>query len=130
MEGLRRYYREVWVVDFEFYAPTGERPTPLCLAARELFSRRLRTCWLQDLAPPSCPWSVGADVLLVAYYASAEIGCCLTLVWPSPVRLLDLYAEFRCVTSGRPVPCGYGLLGALTAFGLEGLAADGEEVMR
>jgi hypothetical protein len=130
MEGLRRYYREVWVVDFEFYAPTGERPTPLCLAARELFSRRLRTCWLQDLAPPSCPWSVGADVLLVAYYASAEIGCCLTLGWPSPVRLLDLYAEFRCVTSGRPVPCGYGLLGALTAFGLEGLAAVEKEDMR
>jgi hypothetical protein len=130
MEGLRRYYREVWCLDFEFYAPTGERPLPLCLAARELFSRRLRTYWLQDLAPAPCPWSVGADVLLVAFYASAEMGCCLALDWPFPVRLLDLYVEFRNVMSGRPVPCGYGLLGALTAFGIEGLAAVEKADMR
>ena len=130
MEGLRRYYREVWAVDFEFYAPTGERPTPLCLTARELFSRRLRTSWLADLTPPPCPWSMGKDVLIVAYYASAEMGCYLALGWPFPARLLDLYAEFRCLTSGRPVPCGYGLLGALTAFGLGGMAAADKEDMR
>ena len=120
----------MWCLDFEFYAPTGERPLPLCLAARELFSRRLRTCWLQDLTPPPCPWSVGADVLLVAYYASAEMGCCLALDWPFPVRLLDLYVEFRNLTSGRPVLCGHGLLGALTAFGIEGLAAVEKADMR
>ena len=94
MDSLQRFYREVWLVDFEFYAPTGERPTPLCLAARELFSRRLRTYWLADLAPPPCPWSMGQDVLLVAYYASAEMGCCLALGWPFPARLLDLYRSF------------------------------------
>jgi hypothetical protein len=130
MEALRRFYKEVWAVDFEFTAPAGERPTPLCLVARELFSRRLVTRWLEGQTPASCPWSVGAEVLVVAYYASAELGCCLALGWPFPVRVLDLYAEFRCLTSGRPVPCGYGLLGALTAFGLSGMAAIAKEDMR
>jgi hypothetical protein len=85
---------------------------------------------LADLALPSCPWSVGQHTLLVAYYASAEMGCCLALGWPFPLRLLDLYAEFRNLTSGRAVPCGYGLLGALTAFGIEGMAAVDKDDMR
>ena len=36
MDTLRRFYREIWTVDFEFYAPPGERPTPLCLAAHAM----------------------------------------------------------------------------------------------
>jgi hypothetical protein len=130
VDSLRRFYREIWALDFEFSAPAGERPTPLCLAARELFSQRLRTCWLEGRTPPALPWSPGQDTLIVAYYASAEMGCYLALDWPFPTRLLDLYAEFRWLTSGRPVPCGYGLLGALTAFGIAGLAAVEKEDMR
>jgi hypothetical protein len=67
---------------------------------------------------------------MVAYYASAELGCCLALGWPMPARILDLYAEFRRLTSGRPVPCGRGLVGALACFGLDGLAAAEKEEMR
>jgi len=26
---LLRHYRQVWLVDFEFSAPDGERPTPV-----------------------------------------------------------------------------------------------------
>ena len=33
-------YREVWLVDFEFSAPPGERPDPVCLVAREFRSGR------------------------------------------------------------------------------------------
>ncbi len=29
-------YREVWAMDFEFRAPDGERPEPVCMVAREL----------------------------------------------------------------------------------------------
>src|SRR5262245_8244036 len=47
-----------------------------------------------------------------------------------PARILDLFAEFRCLTSGLPVPCGNGLLGALAYFGLDGLAAAEKEGMR
>jgi hypothetical protein len=30
-----------------------------------------------------------------------------------PANILDLSAEFRCITNGRTVPAGKGLLGAL-----------------
>jgi hypothetical protein len=34
-------FRRVWLVDFEFTAPPGERPIPLCCVARELRTGRL-----------------------------------------------------------------------------------------
>jgi DNA polymerase family A len=130
MHVLRRFYREAWCLDFEFHAPAGDRPTPLCGAALELFSRRRWTTWLEGRPAPPLPWSSGPDTLTVAYYASAEMGCFLALHWPFPLRLLDLYAEFRCLTSGRPVPNGYGLLGALTACGITAMAAVDKADMR
>jgi hypothetical protein len=118
------------VTNFEFTAPPGERPLLLCLVARELRSGRLVKTWL-DAAQSAAPFHpFGQDALFVAYYASAELGCYLALDWPMPVRILDLFAEFRCLTSGLPVPCGYGLLGALAYFGVDGLAAAEKEDMR
>jgi hypothetical protein len=76
------------------------------------------------------PWTIGNDSLFVAYYASAEIGCCLVLGWPKPTRVLDLFTEFRCLTNGLPVPAGNGLLGALTFHGLDGIGAIEKEEMR
>jgi hypothetical protein len=69
-------------------------------------------------------------VLFVAFYASAELGCHLALDWPMPARILDLFAEFRNTTNGLPVPCGYGLLGALAYFGLPALDAAEKESLR
>src|SRR5262249_17941810 len=75
-------------------------------------------------------YPVGPDVLFVAYYASAELGCHLALGWPMPARVLDLYAEFRNLTNGRPVPHGSGLLGALAFFVLDALDAAEKDTMR
>jgi hypothetical protein len=124
------FYRQVWAVDFEFQAPPGERPALLCCVARELRSGHLVRRWLAEGVPPAPPYDLGPESLFVAYYASAEVGCHLALGWPVPSRLLDLDAEFRCLTSGLSVPCGHGLLGALTRFGLDGLAAAEKEGMR
>src|SRR4051812_2711227 len=113
-------FREVWAVDCEFVAPPGDRPRPVCLVARELRSGCLLRIWQDDLlrmrAPP---YPTGPDSLFVAYYASAEQGCHLALGWPMPTRILDLYAEFRLVTSGRPAAHGNGLLGAMAFHGLD-----------
>ncbi len=117
-------------MDFEFTAPPGERPLPLCCVARELRTGELIRLWLAEGAPALPPYGTGPDSLLIAYYASAEWGCHLALGWPLPARVLDLYAEFRCLTSGLTVPCGSGLLGALAYFGLDGLAAVDKEGMR
>jgi DNA polymerase I len=122
-------YPEVWLVDFEFEAGTGERPVPVCLCARELRSGRELRLWRDKLglAPPY-PIDVGS--LFVAYYASAELGCHLALGWPMPARILDLFIEFRCSANGLTVPAGNGLIGALTAFGLDTIGAAEKEEMR
>src|SRR5262245_38638602 len=124
------HYREVWTVDFEFTAPAGERPAPRCCVARELRTGRLERLWLSDGAPAVLLYGTGSDTLLIAYYSSAEWACHLEMGQPLPLRVLDLYAEFRCLTSGLPVPCGNGLLGALAYFGLDGLAAAEKDAMR
>ena len=122
-------YREVWAVDFEFMAPPGERPTPVCLVARELKSGRTIRLW-RDQFGPVPPYSIEPDCLFVAYYASAELGCHLALGWPMPARILDLFTEFRYQTNGLPTVAGRGLLGALTAYGLDTIGAVEKEEMR
>src|SRR5262245_57658276 len=124
-------FREIWLCDFEFSAPPGERPAPVCMVAREQRTGRTLRLWRDELARlPRPPFGIGPDCLFVAYYASAELGCFLALDWPAPARILDLYAEFRCLNSGLKVPCGNRLLGALSWFGLDGLAAMEKDAMR
>lgn len=111
-------FAEAVLVDFEFHCPDGERPEPICMVARELGSGRVHRIWQDDLRRMQAPpFPIGPDSLVVAFYASAEVGCFLALGWPPPVHLLDLFAEFRCRTNGLDVPCGNGLLGALVCFG-------------
>ena len=113
-------YREVWLCDSEFRAPPGERPQPLCLVATELHTGRTIRFWKNELLAMSAPpFACDASTLFVAFYASAEFGCFLTLGWPFPIRVLDLFIEFRCQTNGMPLPCGSGLLGALAYFGID-----------
>jgi hypothetical protein len=80
-------FRTVWFVDFEFRADPGERPNPVCLVARELMSNRIVRQWLTDGTPSLPPFDVGSDSLMVAYFASAELGCCLQLGWPMPTNV-------------------------------------------
>src|SRR5262245_3183518 len=110
-------------------AATGERPVPLCVVARELRTGRVERVWLDGTRPPVPPYGIGPDVLFVAYYASAELGCHLALGWPMPARILDLHAEFRCLTAGLAVPCGHGLPGALAYHGLPALNAAEKETL-
>lgn len=123
-------FREIWLIDFEFQAASGERPVPLCFSAHEWRSGRTIRQWLIDSPPAAPPYNIGPDAMIVGYYASAELGCHLALNWPMPVHVLDLYAEFRLKTSGLPVPAGYGLLGALSYFGLGGIASADKDAMR
>lgn len=124
-------FKQIWAVDFEFQQPAGERPVPVCLVAQEIRSGRLVRLWQDDLrSRRQPPYPVDAESLFIAYYASAELGCHLALGWPMPARILDLFAEFRCLTSGLRTPNGSGLLGALNYFGLDGIAAAEKDSMR
>ena len=105
-------FREIVLADFEFAALPGERPDPICLVAHELRSGRRFRLWRDQMerAPPS---ATGSDVLFVAFYASAELGCYRVLGWPMPQRTVDLFVEFRNATNGLPLPAGAGLPAAL-----------------
>jgi DNA polymerase I len=122
-------FREIWAVDFEFIAGSGERPDPVCLCARELRSGHEVRLWRDELGPVP-PYPIDAGSLFVAYYASAELGCHLALGWPMPMRVLDLFTEFRCGTNGITTPAGNKLIGALTAFGLDTMGASEKKEMQ
>jgi len=131
MKFFEDHYDEVWSIDFEYYAPLGERPAPICMVAIELLSGREIRLWsdqLEDLS--AAPFDVGERSLVVSFYGSAEMSCFLVLGWPMPENLLDLYVEFRALWNGLTPPCGFGLLGALSAFGLDGIASEDKHSMR
>jgi hypothetical protein len=98
-------FDEVWAYDFEFIATPGNRPEPVCLVAHELKSGRELRLW-QDQFGPWPPFDVGPKSLVVAFYASAEVGCHPVLGWRPPTCILDLFTEFRNSLNGLRLPEG------------------------
>lgn len=121
-------FNEIWTVDFEYNTPGG-LPDPVCLVARELKSGRKLHVWRDEFGDTP-PYPTDEHTLIVAYFASAELGCHLALNWPIPERILDLYTEFRNLTNGLPTRAGNSLLGALAHCGLDGIEAAEKEYMR
>ena len=119
------------MVDFEYGSSPGNPPEIRCMVAREFFSGRTIRLWEDQLkARLKPPFDTGSDCLFVAYLASAEFGCFLALNWFFPSRILDLYVEFKRLTSGIKVPAGRGLLGALAYYGIDSIEAAEKEGMR
>ena len=132
-------FRYVVAVDFEFEfgghasfddaGRSGERPRPVCMVAKELRSGQTWRLWRDEFGPAP-PFPIGSDAVVVAYYASAEMGCFRALGWPKPANILDLFTEFRDRTNGLPTPAGSGLVGALTYFGIDAIAATEKDRLR
>lgn len=121
-------FREVWVIDFEFRAPAGERPDPVCLAGREYHSGRVIQIWRDDLRRRlTAPFDTGPDTLVVAFFASAEMGVFLELGWAMPANLICLYAEHRAEINGLKLPRGNSLLDAAAMRGLPVMEAATKE---
>ncbi|MED5614597.1 DNA polymerase [Janthinobacterium sp. P210005] len=123
-------FSQVWIVDFEFRAAPGELPDPVCLVAYEVHSGKRLLLWEDELKSQPCPFSTEPDSVVIAYYASAEMGCHLALGWPLPANVIDLYAEFRVETNGMMLPVSNGLLGALEFYGHNGITALEKDAMR
>jgi hypothetical protein len=131
-------YRQIWVIDFEFRPKSvarsgfefaensGERPAPVCLVAKELHTGEMIRLNYDQLGPQP-PFPITDDVLIVAFFASAELGCFRALNWPMPARILDLYAEYRMSRTffdpKGTKPEKTGLINALTAYGLNAMGA-------
>jgi len=124
-------FKEIWLVNFEFHTPIGEQPTVVCLVAIETQSGQIHRLFQDELATlTEPPYDIGEDALFIAYYASDEMNCHLSLGWPLPIHALDLFTEFRNLTNGLRPRCGTSLLGALTWFGLPSLGAVGNAAMQ
>jgi DNA polymerase-1 len=124
-------FDEVTFVDFEFTAPPGENPRPICMVVHRLVEGTTSRYWTDDLARLRCaPFPIDKRSVVVAYYASAEIGCFLALGWELPSHVLDLFAEFRTLTNGKLVPYGNGLLGALSYLALDPMSALDKDANR
>ena len=124
-------FREIVAADFEFSAPAGERPKPVCLVAQELVSGRKVRLFEEELRNRTTPpYPIDRHTLFVAFFGSAELACHLVLNWLLPTNVLDLYVEFRNKTNGLSPVCGSGLLGALVYHGLSAITANEKEEMR
>jgi DNA polymerase family A len=132
-------FRHIVVAHFEFEfgghdsieaaGRSGERPRPVCMVAKELRSNQTWRLWRGDFesAPP---FPISADSLFVSYYSSAELGCFISLGWPMPANILDLYVEFRDRTNGLTTPAGASLIGALAYFGIDTIGVTEKDAMR
>ena len=58
------------------------------------------------------------------------MNCRLSLDWPLPNSLLDLFCEFRCQNNGLRLPVKNNLLGALSLHGLEHISLVEKDEMR
>jgi DNA polymerase-1 len=126
-----RSFSRCTLVDYEFTAPGGERPRPICVVARDSETGRTTRLFEDELRHHhAAPYPTDQHALVVAYYASAEMSCHLALGWPIPTFVLDLFTEFRTVTNGRTTGVGNSLLGALAYFGLDAIAAGEKQEMR
>ena len=77
-------FRYIVAVDFEFEfgghtsledaGRSGERPRPVCMVAKELHTGQVWRRWRGEFGPTP-PFPFGSDAVVVAYYASAELGC-------------------------------------------------------
>jgi hypothetical protein len=124
----------IWCLDFEFRLTGGNPaglPIPVCMAGREFHSRQTVRLWFDGAAvPPSPAIPTGPGIAVCAFYASAEIGCFLTLDWPLPWRVLDLYTEFRLKNNGTRLSSRRSLLNVLEDNGLPAMASAHKDTMR
>jgi hypothetical protein len=124
-------FKEIWAVDFEFHqgGVEGNQQIPVCVAGKELRTGRYIRVWQVDFTDIP-PYPIHEDSVIIAYFASAEIHCHLSLNWPIPKNLIDCYAEFRVLTNGSSTIRGNGLLGALTYFGIDSIDSEEKTAMR
>jgi hypothetical protein len=130
-------FREEWAVDFEYQAPDGERPDPVCLVAVELRTGRTIRLWRDEMGA-SPPYDISKNSLFVSFASDAEMSCHLALDWPLPARVLDLRIEFLQATNFTPRPPPdknkakkrTSLLHALSYYGLDGVEAAEKEQWR
>jgi len=122
-------YDQVWVYDFEYHAPEGETPSPICVAAKDFLSGEIIALWLDGVDNPAMPYDTSSKSLFVSYNEIAEASCHLALGWDRPENIIDLFVEYLNFTNGK-YKGDKGLLEACNYFGINDTDAATKEVMR
>ncbi len=122
-------FKKIYVVDFEYQIFSGGLPHVHCMVAKEILSGKIIRIHGPDLMSGP-PFPLSEDILYVAYYSPAEMLCHLTLGWPLPTHLIDLFPEFRNIRNGLATIGGNTLLAALSYFQLSSISFDEKEEMR
>lgn len=125
---------EYILIDFEFRQKDGVEGNPLeviCMSSKNLTTGKYINLWADQLhLLADHPFGNNENLVLVAYFASAEMNCFKSLGWSWPANILDLFAEFRCLTNGQPPFHGNSLLGALKSFGIQICEPAHKDLMR
>jgi DNA polymerase I-like protein with 3'-5' exonuclease and polymerase domains len=97
---VTRGFRHAWVIDTEYQQARGGRPDPHCIVAHCAITSETMRLWVAGGLRPPCPFALDRSELFIAYSADAEIGVFLTLGWPPPLCVLDLYTEYLRMRNG------------------------------
>lgn len=119
---------DLWLCDTEFKDSGGPDYTVHCIVFQNVRTGEVVRLWNPRGKP--CPIRFDSSNVLVCYYATAELRSFLSLGWPTPPNVLDLYAEFRVETNGMLLPSGRSLIGALTHYDLPHMASEKKLEMR
>jgi hypothetical protein len=95
-------FASVVICDFEYEAPPGELPNPLCMVAHVLDEnlRHVRTIpvWRGDFGTTP-PFDIGPNTLFVAYSAWAEMTCFMVLGWRFPLHIFDQHTAYLAASN-------------------------------
>lgn len=122
-------FPNIWIVDYEFYGGGGNPQIPICYVAKNFKTKEVIKHWITETETEP-EYSTDEKTLFVAYFASAEMGCHQTLNFKLPLYIVDLFAEFRCLTNGAKIPSGNSLIGACNYYGLSSSDATYKDTMR
>ncbi|KKG31043.1 hypothetical protein DU38_05225 [Methanosarcina mazei] len=126
-------FDHIYVVDFEFISKPGERQQPVCVVSHELLTGETKRLWLAEVDPLTLdpPYSLGKNDLFIAYFSSAEWHCHLSLNWPMPTNVIDLYAEYKIQVNHSGIEKEKaGLLDACRRYGIKSIDSEEKENAR
>jgi DNA polymerase I len=103
-------------IDFEFRQQDGDVPEPVCMVTKNLNTGDVIEIFFDKSGGASSP-PFPKDWTMVSYLASAELSCFLSLAWPLPTYIVDLYAECRNLLNGNRLASGFSLLSMMSYFG-------------
>lgn len=112
-------YRRIVVCDTEFFQPPGHPPKMHCWAAKVVGDSGHILSGPPDKLKEYVSWLTDPETLWVFFYACADISAILYAGYPAPTNVLDLFAEYRCLTNSTHKSPRAGLLQVMEAYGLK-----------